>query len=251
VPSDSRLPDGGGYQLTGMTLNAAGAATSQSNFVTLAKNYGEQTEHFNGVNISVTSRLQNGLLLQGGMGTGRVVTDDCEIVDQLPETLHQFLGANTRTFVFAARPRENCHQNNGFRTQFQGLAAYTVPKIDVQFSGTFQNLPGGVVSANYNMPSSATDLGRPFLGAPFQAMNIVRPGDLYIERLNQIDLRVSKIFRFSSTRTALNFDFYNVGNGNSVIAENFTYAPAPSTAWRTPQTILLARMFKISADFEF
>ena len=121
-------------------------------------------------------------------------------------------------------------------------------------SGTFQNLPGANVVGNYNNPSTGT-LGRPFAGPagalPFRAFSIVQPGELYVERLNQLDMRVSKIFRFSSMRTNINFDFYNVLNGNSVIAENQTFAPAPSTAWRTPQSILLARMFKISAQFDF
>jgi hypothetical protein len=254
TPADSRLPDGGNYTLTGFDLTPAGAATAQSNFVTLSKNYGTQTEHFDGLNFSVNARLQNGLLIQGGFGTGKVVTDDCEIVEKLPDTLHQFLGNNTRTFVFAARPLEECHRNNGWRTQLQGLAAYTIPKIDVQVSGTFQNLPGVNAVGNYNNPSTGT-LGRPFSGPagalPFRAFSIVQPGELYVERLNQIDMRVSKIFRMASTRTNLNFDFYNMLNGNSVIGENQTYAPAPSTAWRSPTVILLARMFKISADFEF
>ena len=34
----------------------------------------------------------------------------------------------------------------------------------------------------------------------------------YVERLSQIDFRVSKIFRLGTTRTNLNFDFYNVTN---------------------------------------
>ncbi len=69
---DSRLPNGGGYTLTGMALSPTAAA--QSYFVTLSNNYGKQTEHFDGVNITVNARLQNGLLLQGGLGTGRQVT---------------------------------------------------------------------------------------------------------------------------------------------------------------------------------
>jgi len=208
-----------------------------------------------GVNLTVNSRLQNGLLLQGGFGTGRVVTDDCDIVDDLPEQLHQFFGGNQRgNFFFAARPLERCHENNGWRTQVQGLAAYTIPKADVQISATFQNLPGASVAANANVGNIPipgvvqVTLPRPFSGfAPFRAVNIVQAGDLYVERLNQIDFRASKLFRFNNTRTAINFDFYNVTNSNSVIGENFAYG----AAWRTPQTILLPRLFKISAQFDF
>ena len=254
VPSDSRLPDGGGYTRTGFDLTPAAAARAQSNFVTLAKNYGTQTEHFDGLNFSVNARLQSGLTIQGGFGTGKVVTDDCEIVAALPEQLHVFVGNNTRNFAFSARPLEECHRDNGFRTQFQGLAAYTIPKVDVSVSGTFQNLPGANVVANFNNTNTGT-LGRAFAGPagpnPFRVYSIVQPGELYVERLNQVDMRVAKIFRFGTTRTNLNFDFYNVLNSNSVITENQTFALAPSTGWRTPQSILLARMFKIGVEFDF
>ncbi len=161
------------------------------------------------MNITVNARLQNGLLLQGGLGTGRQVLNDCEVVDDLPEMLHTFFGDPTRAFFFAARPREFCEQNNGFRTSVQGLAAYTIPKIDVQISGTFQNLPGAVVqsNANYGVIPGVAGPG-PFV--PFKTFQIVEPGELFVERLNQLDFRVSKIFRVGSTRTNLNFDFYNV-----------------------------------------
>ena len=251
TPSDARLPDGGGYPRTAFDLRPTAALTAQNNFVTLADNFGSQTEHFDGVNISVNARLQNGLVVQGGTGLGRVITNDCEIVEKLPETLHQFLGNNSRSFVFTARTLERCEENRGLRTRIQGLAAYTIPKIDVQVSGTFQNLPGVGVNANANVVSGSTDLGRPFSGGPFRSFNIVDAGDLYVERLNQLDFRVSKIFRYGATRTNINFDLYNVFNANSVIAENSSYAAPPSTAWRTPQTILLPRLFKIGVQLDF
>jgi hypothetical protein len=250
TPSDARLPDGGGYTLTGFDLKPT-ASTTQNNFVTLADRFGDQTEVFNGLNISVNARLQNGLVVQGGTGLGRVVTDDCEIVEQLPETLHQFLNNNTRSFVFTARPLERCRENRGLRTRIQGLAAYTIPKIDVQVSGTFQNLPGVGVNANANVVPASTDLGRPFSSGPFRSFNIVEAGELFVERLNQLDFRVSKILRFGATRTSVNFDLYNIFNANSVIAENATYTAPPSTAWRTPQTILLPRLFKFSVQLDF
>jgi hypothetical protein len=65
--------------------------------------------------------------------------------------------------------------------------------------------------------------------------------------LNQIDVRVSKIFRVGTSKTNINFDFYNITNSNSVLTENATFA----AAWRTPQSILLPRLFKLSAQLDF
>jgi hypothetical protein len=252
VPADPRLPDGGGYTLTGFDLRAG--APAQSLFVTLADNFGGMSEHFDGVNVTVNARMQNGVVVQGGMGTGRQVTNDCGVVEQMPELLHTFLGTPSRVFVFSARPLERCEQNNGWRTQLQGLASYVIPKIDVQVSGTFQNLPGAQLAANASIQSSTTSLGRRFgsdLPAPGPAFgrffNIVEAGEVFVERLNQIDVRVGKIFRMAGTRTSVNFDFYNVLNSNAVISENATFGPG----WRTPQSILLPRLFKLNAQFDW
>ena len=70
-----------------------------------------------------------------------------------------------------ARPLERCHENNGWRTGVSGLASYTIPKIDVLVSGTFQNQPGAQLAANANCPAqrrpcTSTTLGRAFTGAP-------------------------------------------------------------------------------------
>ena len=264
VPGDSRLPSGGGYTLTALDLKPAATALPQRNFVTLAKNYGDQTEVFNAVNLSVNSRLQNGLTMQVGVGTGRVVTDDCGVVQSLPETLHAnaFTGnpanpvTNSRSFAVAARTLERCEQNHGWRTSAQGMVTYLVPKIDVNVSGTFQDLPGtatsnstGIsMSAIAGIPVTSTNLGRPYGSGPnARFFNIIEAGDLYVERMRQLDLRLSKLFRVGPTRTSVNFDFFNVLNSNAVINENITYG----AAWRTPQLILLPRIFKLSAQFDF
>ena len=250
TPIDPKLPGGGGQALHFVDPKAGAAA--ERIFVTLAEPYGKQTEHFNGINITVISRLQNGLLLQGGVGTGNVTTDDCEVVAKLPETLHQFFGGNQRgagNWFFAGRSVEDCHQNNGWRSSIQGLAAYTIPKADVQISGTFQNLPGARVNANNLIFGQSSGLfipGLEFLGGG-RIFNITSAGNLFVERLNQLDFRMSKIFRFGNRRANINFDFYNVMNANSVIGENAAYG----ATWRTPQTILVPRLFKLSAQLDF
>ena len=107
----------------------------------------------------------------------------------------------------------------------------------MQVSATLQNLPGAVVQANANFGVTAGVIPGvapgPFV--PFKAFQIVEPGALTVERLNQIDFRVSKIFRLGATRTNVNFDFYNVTNSNSVTGENFAYG-AGGAGWRIPTT---------------
>jgi hypothetical protein len=253
-PSDSRLPDGGGETFTAFDLTSTAPARYH---VTLADNYGDQTEVFTGVNISVNARLPNGLTVQGGLGPGRVVTDDCDVVDDLPELLNNLAGNPNRNFAFGTRPLERCYQNNGWRTGVSGLASYLIPKVDVNVSATFQNQPGPQVDSNANVCATTisatctvgnTSLGRPYTGnAPFRVINQVNAGEVYIERLNQIDFRVSKVFRMVGTRTMLNFDFYNVTNSNSVLTENQVYGGG----WRTPTSILLPRLFKLGLQFDF
>ena len=72
APSDPRLPGGGGQTFTAFDLRAG--APAQNLLVTFADKLGKMTEHFDGVNVTVNARMENGLLVQGGFGTGRQIT---------------------------------------------------------------------------------------------------------------------------------------------------------------------------------
>jgi hypothetical protein len=136
-----------------------------------------------------------------------------------------------------------------FLTQIKLLGTYTIPKVDVLFSSTFQSLPGPQVTANYVATNAQIQpsLGRPLSGGAANAtINIVQPGTMYGERLNQLDLRFGKIFKFSRLRTLVNFDLYNALNGNAVTSQNNNYA-----AWQVPLGILDARLFKISVQVDY
>ena len=134
-----------------------------SNLVTLARKFGDQYEKWQGVDITMNARLANGLTVQGGMATGKQVTDNCEIRAALPESTSR------------PTPDDYCHVEQGLQTQLKFLGTYLVPKIDVQFAATFQNNPGPNIPANYFVPAAnIVGLGRPLTsGAPTVFYNLL------------------------------------------------------------------------------
>ena len=79
VPTDPRLPGGGGYTLGGLVaLKQQAFGRPPQNHNTLDRVSGEQIEHWNGFDVTASATLRNGLTLNGGVSTGRTVEDDCE-----------------------------------------------------------------------------------------------------------------------------------------------------------------------------
>lgn len=249
APSHPRLPGGGGYVVTALDVKQTKFG-QVDNFVTFARNYGEQTERYNGVDVSVDARLRSGMNVSGGFTTGRKATNNCEIVAKLPET---FVGG-VRT------PLEFCNLQTPFLTQFKGLATYLFPRIDVEVAGTFQSKPNvganapsiasESLSANWIVANSlvAPLLGRSLAGNTANTtVNLVRPGTLYGERLNQIDIRIAKILRFEQRRVNIALDVYNVFNTSAVES----YQQSFGTSWLRPTAIIPARFAKIGMQFDF
>jgi hypothetical protein len=82
-------------------------------------------------------------------------------------------------------------------------------------------------------------------------VNLVPPGTMYGDRLNQLDLRFSKLLKYGRSRTSVNLDLYNAFNVDTVLAENTTYTNATATGWRVPTTLVTARFAKISVQLDF
>ena len=103
--------------------------------------------------------------------------------------------------------------------------------------------------ANYVASNAVVSpsLGRNLAGGESNVtVNLVKPGTMYGERLNQLDMRVGKILRFGRTRAALNLDIYNALNGNAVLQQSNTFGN-----WQQPQGILVARFAKIGVQLDF
>jgi hypothetical protein len=238
VPADPRLPGGGGNVISG--FYDANKIVATDNYFTAASSLGSQIQHWNGVDLTTTIRPRVGLLLQGGLSTGRTLTDNCQILAQQPSVSP--LGV------------PYCHQVTPFLTQLKAFGSYTIPKIDVQLSGAFQSIPGPQLAANLVVPDAAVrpSLGRDLIGgAANVTVNLVPPGAMFGDRLNQLDMRFAKLLRIAKTRTSLNLDLYNVFNVSTVLAENSTYSNATLTGWRVPTTLVTARFAKISVQLDF
>ena len=141
-------------------------------------------------------------------------------------------------------------------TQLRGLTSYTVPKVDVQLSAVFQSKPGALLSANYSVPNAeaAKSLGRNLSGNATQVtVNLIEPGSLYGNRINQLDFRVAKILKFRGTRTMIGADMYNAMNSAAILTYNnaFSSVTSGASAWLSPTSVLTGRMIRISGEFSF
>jgi hypothetical protein len=250
APLDPHLPGGGGYTVSGLYDVDPAKFGQIDNLTTFAGNFGQWYEHFNGVDITLNVRTQGGLTVQGGMSTGQSVADNCDVRANLPELVATIGGGNNTTPVNTTTPY--CHHASGFLTQLRGLASYIVPKIDVQVSGVYQNKPGPMLAANYAVPSAvvAQSLGRPPAGnVPNVTVNLLEPGELYGDRIGQLDLRVAKILRFGRTRTNVGLDVYNALNASTVLVYNSTFVPGGT--WQQPRSIITGRLIRIGGELSF
>jgi hypothetical protein len=251
MPNDPRLP------IAGETVSGFMNVTPETfgrfdNFITHAKNYGDLIQNWHGFDLSASAR-GSGLTFQGGVSSGRARRDICDVARNNPSAL--LIGYETevgRMPSGQAIPMEYCNMVGKWRTQVKGLAAYTVPRIDVSVAATLQNIPGQEMFATYAAPNAvvAPALGRPLAGnAANISLNLLPPQQNYSDRTNQIDLRFGKIFRFGSRRVQVTYDLYNALNSNAVQTYNPNYSPTGS--WRVPTAILSSRLSKITAQFDF
>ena len=253
APNNSRLPGGGNYGMTVYDVKTTKFGQTD-NFVTFASNYGNQTERYNGVDVNLDARLFHGIMVVGGLTTGRKSTNNCDVAKKLPEVL---------TVAGIRQPLEFCDLKTPFLTQIKGLASYTIPRVNLRLSGTFQSKPTvgqnfpGIASeslaANWVVSSAliAGSLGRPLAGnLPSTTVNIVKPGTLYGDRLNQFDVRLSKDLPFERRRVNISVDVYNLFNSSVADTYQQTFGSA-TQPWLTPLTIIPARFARIGVQFDF
>ena len=250
APQDPRLPNGGGYQVGPLyDLNVPSLFGVTRNLITYADKYGDAYQTYNGIDLTFSARPRNGLSVQGGFSGGYSTSDNCEVRAQVPEI---------------ALLNPYCHIETSFLPQYKGIATYIVPRIDVSVSGTFTSKPGiqvsgfgtpvagGAFAANYVIPNAAVApiLGRPLAGsAPNITVNLIEPHSVLGDRVNELNMRVGKVFRFGGSRANVGVDIYNLLNAATPLSYNQAFIP--NGPWLTPTSVLSARFAKLSMQLDF
>ena len=245
APNDPVLGDGSGgtVQIWDINTDARGRADDvRTPWQDIPGSGNGPKEVFNGVDIGVNARFDNGALVAGGVTLGRRVNDSCWLND-LPQvdqgnTIVRgpgFCDATTALWDSAG---------SQMKVQF----VYPLP-YDFVLSGTAKTLPGPSYDADvlFSAAELTAALGRAPSGGASSRLNVLPTGTLVDDRLNQLDLRLTKNFSLGGAILNLSAELYNIFNSRAVQGTIEDYGPA----FRFPEGLLGGRFFKYVVGVDF
>jgi hypothetical protein len=213
----------------------------------------DRKQIFNGFELAMNARLRGGVTIFGGTSHQKTVMVTCDQPDD----------PNLLRF---------CDQRETgvpFQTDFKFNVSYPAP-WGVQLSGVFQSYQGKSAPLVNSLPSSQTNwlvsrttryaancvgpctpgaLVIPNLTEASITVPLTPPGTEFLDRHNQLDVRLGKRFQLNRVRLNAQVDIFNVLNASPVeIVRSFNYGTA---GYMLPAQVLQARLVKVSAQVEF
>jgi hypothetical protein len=241
VPTDSRLPLSG-QQLCGLyDLNPNKFGLQPNNKITRSNEYGKQEEIYNGVDVNFQLRLKDRAQIGGGWNIGNAV--------QLGLAAGGSASSGTNTCYVIDSPQQlfNCKVDVPYQNRIKVNGSYQFP-WGIQAAAVVQSNPGANYSANRAFTNAELQgLGRNLSGATTVTIPLAAPLSLFGPRINQVDLRGTKIFRLGGGRIQANVDAYNLFNVNTPVTLFGTY----NANWGRPTQVLDGRLVKFSAQIDF
>jgi hypothetical protein len=161
APSDSRLPNGGGYKIPDLYNANQNVASLVDKF----HHQGEQLRRavsaleFSGPQPERSAGTR--LVFQGGFNLGKGVSDSCAVRAKIPELNGQAtIWGNPATPAWGRRSRRSMRPTPGatltlgWVKRMTGLGSWTIPTVDVQIAGTFRSDQARALAALYNAPNA-------------------------------------------------------------------------------------------------
>ena len=99
------------------------------------------------------------------------------------------------------------------------------------------------MNINYNVTRTQI----PNLTVASVQVPLLTPGQSYLGRWNQIDMRFSKRFDVKKTKISAQMDIFNLLNGNSILSVNETYG----SQLNRPASILQGRLIAAGMQLTF
>jgi hypothetical protein len=242
APTDSRLPNSG-ERLCGLYDVRPALFGQSDNLARPASDAGGKlTRVYNGFDATVNARFLTRGQISGGLSAGRTVTNNCLVVDSPQDARPGFCKVTPPW---------------GAGTQVKLMVIYPLP-WDISTSAIYQNSSGIPITASYVVgnaviaPALNRNLSDCAVGAATcnanRTVDLIPPSSLFEPRLQQVDLRFSRVFSLGGTRRIRpSLDVYNLLNASNVINMNTTYGPS----WKDAIQILTGRLLRIGAQFDF
>lgn len=232
APTDARLGSISGSQVCGLYDVKPSKFGQVQNFQTLAGD--RMVQLFNGVDVNLSGRFDNGASLNGGLAFGNNETDNCGIAVDSPQALRF-----CRT-VFSWSED----------VQFKINGSYPLP-WSLRTSFVYQNIPGFPIDALHTVTSAmaAPSLRRNFSagGNATSEIALLERNEMFEERTQIIDLRFSRRVTFGRTNITGNVDISNLLNANTPQYVNPQYGPQ----WLKVNNAMSARVFRLGVQVGF
>jgi hypothetical protein len=257
APVDSRLPGGGGNQICGFTdLKPQYFGITPNNLVTSASKLGNVTDLYTGVDVNLNMRFQGGGIGSVGVSTGRERTDYCSIANVAS------VGSNTTSSAGKVQLGGGagsigstggypsslyCSITPPYEPDWKGLVSYPLPWWGIRASATWQNRIGPQILASETLSLAASTLGRA-PSFPTASLNLIAPGTMYGDRINQVDVRLAKSVKFGRIRAQVTAGGYNLLNSSATMAINNSYT---SGLWTQPTIVMQGRLVKFGFQLDY
>ena len=212
---------------------------------TIDKNSSENRRWYNGFDVGFTARAR-GASFYGGVTAGKQTTVYCEVEDP-----------NSLRF---------CDQRDldmPYLTQFKLAGTYPLP-WGIALSGSWQGLPGvpvgtarqdvEYVPAQNRVPDPSLNVEYivnrtqiPNLTVASVTVPLITPGEEFLDRRNQVDVRLTKSVTISRVKLQGQFDIFNLLNASTILSQTETFG----SALGRPTAILQGRLFAVGLQVTF